>query len=108
MGLVNIAQKEKALLDILYFRSNQYYSNLVWEKLSEHKKAIDFDLLKKYAAKFNLDVVRQVGFFLDLLGIETSELKSIVAGKTGYSRMTKNSKDFNAKWRLYYDDRITH
>lgn len=108
IGLVNIAQKEKALLDILYFRSNQYYSSLVWEKLSEHKKVINFDLLKKYAAKFNLDVVRQTGFFLDLLGIETSELKLIVAGKTGYSRMTKDSKDFNAKWRLYYDHRIAH
>ena len=80
----------------------------MWEKVFEHKKVIDFNLLKKYAAKFNLDVVRQAGFFLDLLGIETGELKLIVAGKTGYSRMTKDSKDFNAKWRLYYDRRIAH
>lgn len=58
IGLVNIAQKEKAFLDILYFRSNRYYASLVWEKLREYKSRIDFDLLKQYALRFNQDVIR--------------------------------------------------
>jgi predicted transcriptional regulator of viral defense system len=106
IGLVNIAQKEKALLDILYFRSNQYYASLVWEKLSTYRRTLDFKLLKQYAGKFNLDVIRQAGFFLDRLGVDTSDLLKIVSGKTSYSKMTKESKDFNAKWRLYFDHSI--
>lgn len=106
IGLVNIAKKEKALLDILYFRSNQYYAGLVWEKLKNYKNMLDFDLLKQYAAKFNLDVIRQTGFFLDRLGVETEDLLKAISGKTSYSKMTKESKDFNAKWRLYFDNSI--
>lgn len=103
IGLVNIAQKEKALLDILYFRSNQYYASLVWERCCEYKRTIDFSLLKQYTSRFNLDVIRQIGFFLDRLGVDTSDLMKIVSGKTSYSRMAKGSKVFNAKWRLYFD-----
>lgn len=106
IGLVNIAQKEKALLDILYFRSNQYCASLVWEKLVEYKRNIDFSLLKQYTKKFSLNVIRQVGFFLDRLGLDTGDLIKIVSAKTSYSRMTKDSKDFNAKWRLYFDHNI--
>ena len=106
IGLVNIAQKEKALLDILYFRSNQYYAGLVWEKLSQYSRLIDFNLLKQYARKFNLDVIRQAGFFLERLGVDAGDLIKIVSGKTSYSKMTKGSQDFNAKWRLYFDHSI--
>ncbi len=106
IGLVNIARKEKALLDILYFRSNRYYASLVWEKLKNHKGMIDFDILKKYALKFNLDIIRQTGFFLDLLKVQTDDLTKAVSGKTSYSKMTKESNKFNSKWRLYFDHTI--
>jgi len=106
IGLVNIAQKEKAMLDMLYFRSNRYYAGLVWEKLEEYRNTIDFDLLKRYAMKFSLDVIRQTGFFLDKLDIETGDLLNALRGKTSYSRMTNGSKKFNAKWRLYFDDSV--
>lgn len=106
VGLVNIAHKEKALLDILYFRSNAYYANLVWEKLGDYKQKVDFNLLKKYATKFNLDVVRQTGFFLDLLGVDASDLEKIIKGRLSYSKMTKDSREFSAKWRLYYESGI--
>ena len=106
IGLVNIAGKEKALLDILYFRSNAYYASLVWEKLNDYKQTLDFNLLKQYARKFNLDVIRQIGLFLDRLGIDTKDLEKIIHGKNSYGKMTKESKDFNAKWRIYFDRRI--
>ncbi|RKY42392.1 MAG: hypothetical protein DRP85_03080 [Candidatus Makaraimicrobium thalassicum] len=106
IGLVNIAEKEKALLDILYFRSSQYYASLVWEKLKNYKGIIDFYRLKQYALIFNLNVIRQIGFFLDRLGIETGDLLKAVFDKTSYSKMTKKSKNFNAKWRLYIEDSV--
>lgn len=104
--LVNIAQKEKAILDILYFRSNEYYASLIWEKLSEYKDDFDFNLMKNYAKKINLDIIRQIGFFLDKLDINTEDLIKIVKNKTSYSKMTKDSQQFNSKWRLYFDNRI--
>ncbi|MCK4533292.1 hypothetical protein KAU39_05850 [bacterium] len=103
IGLVNIACKEKVILDILYFRSNAYYAGLVWEKLKEYKSEFDFDLLKNYAGKFNLDVIRQIGFFLDRLGVDTGDLAKLIKGKSSYSRMTKDAGDFNSKWRIYFD-----
>ena len=106
IGLVNMAQKEKALLDILYFRSTRYHSNLVWEKLKDYKDRIDFKVLKQYAAKFNFNIIRQVGIFLDKMGIDTKDLHSVVDGEKSYGRMTKESKHFNAKWRIYCDDSI--
>lgn len=104
IGLVNIAQKEKAILDMLYFSSNKYYINLIWEKFKEYKNDFDFNLLKGYAKKFNLSIIRQVGFFLDRLNIDTQDLAEMVKGKTSYSRMTKDSSNFDSKWRLYFND----
>lgn len=106
IGLVNIARKEKSLLDILYFRSNAYYASLVWEKLNDYKNSFDFDLFKEYAKKFNWHVIRQAGFFLDRLQVETGDLHKLIEKNTGYSRMTKESKRFDAKWRLYFDNSI--
>ncbi|MCX5692629.1 MAG: hypothetical protein NTX47_02960 [Candidatus Omnitrophica bacterium] len=106
IGLVNIVNKEKAILDMLYFRSNAYNASLIWEKLSEYKKDFDFSLVKQYAKKFNLTVIRQIGFFLDRLNIDTKELHKLIAGKNSYGRMTKECRDFDAKWRLYFDHKL--
>lgn len=106
IGTINMATKEKAILDILYFSSDIYHYSLVWEKLSAYKHRFDFDLLKKYTSKFNLDIIRKVGFFLDCLGIDTKDLHKYISGKTSYSRMTQKSRKFDAKWRLYFDNSI--
>ena len=105
-GLASIAEKEKALLDMLYFSSDVYHSGLVWEKLSEYRTMIDFSKLINYALKFNLKVIRQIGFFLDLLEIDTKKLHEKVQGKNSYSRMSSNASEFNAKWRLYFDSAV--
>ncbi len=101
--MVNIAEQEKALLDILYFSADAYHSGLVWEKLSEYRNIIDFSKLANYALKFNLKVIRQTGFFLDLLEIDSKKLHEKVKGKNSYSRMSSSASKFNAKWRLYFD-----
>lgn len=106
MKLVNIASKEKAILDILYFCSNDYYKSLVWEKLSDYKHDLNFYELMQYAERFNLSIIRQIGFFLDKLGIDTNNLYELTWNKRGYSKMTSNSETFDSKWRLYFDDKI--
>jgi len=105
-AMVNIAKKEKALLDILYFSADTYHSGMVWEKLSEHRNMIDFSKLISYALKFNLKVIRQTGFFLDLLDVDTKKLHEKVKGKNSYSRMSSSASKFNAKWRLYFDSAV--
>lgn len=101
---VNIAEAEKAILDILYFRNSIYGISLVLEKLREYKHRLDFKKLKDYAQRYNLSMVRRVGFLLDQVEIDTSDLFSQVKGKkNSYNKLTQGSTAFNAKWRLYYD-----
>jgi len=103
---VQIAEKEKALLDMLYFRTSVYNVDMVLEKLREYKEEIDFEKLKKYARMFSLSMMREIGFLLDNLGVETEDLLMFNKTEKGYSKMTKSSTVFNAKWRLYYDSDI--
>ncbi|OGS22121.1 MAG: hypothetical protein A3J83_03885 [Elusimicrobia bacterium RIFOXYA2_FULL_40_6] len=105
-GLVNIADREKALLDILYFRSGDSSLGLILEKMKEYKNDINFVRLKKYAVKFGVGIIRKTGFLLDLLEIDTADLQKSIFGKSGYDRLTKQSSKFNAKWRIYFDDKL--
>lgn len=103
--LINMALKEKALIDFLYLNSSFNSASLVYEKLENHKNIIDFKLLQTIASKFNVSVQRKIGFMLDQLDIDSNYLWSKVKKEKSYSKLTNNSKIFNAKWRLYYDDR---
>ncbi len=103
---VRMAEKEKALLDMLYFRSGSYSVDLVLEKLREYKENVDFEKIKEYARVFGLSMIRQVGFLLDLLKIDTQDFYKLAKKRGGYSKMSANSSEFNAKWRLYYDSNI--
>lgn len=104
--LVKIADLEKVVLDYLYLRKDTYSLNLVWEKLTQHTDEFDFGKLQNYAIRCNLTLRRASGFLLDQLGVNSNELYDSVKDHNGYSRLTSDAKDFNAKWRLYYDHRI--
>ena len=104
--LINMATKEKALIDYLYFDKSFYSASLVFEKIREHKNEIDFNKLQEYALKSNISIQRKIGLLLDQVNIDSSKLFEKVKLHKGLSRFTKESKIFNAKWRLYYDDRI--
>lgn len=103
---VRMAEKEKAILDMLYFRQSSYNVDLVLEKLREHKEDIDFEKLKNYSRLFGLSMIRKIGFLLDLIKIDTKNLYRLKNLKKGYSKMNANSLKFNARWRLYYDGQI--
>ncbi len=103
---VDIADIEKAILDMLYFRKDSHNISLIWEKLNEYKENFDFKKMSTYAKKFNDTMIRSTGFFLDSLEVDTEDLYEIIKGKNTYSIMDNNSKQFNSKWRLYYNHEI--
>jgi predicted transcriptional regulator of viral defense system len=104
--LVKIADLEKVILDYLYLHKDTYSLNLVWEKLTQHTDEFDFAKLQRYAIRCNLTLRRATGFLLDQLGVNSNALYDAVKDRNGYSRLTSDAKNFNAKWRLYYHHRI--
>lgn len=104
--IIKIADAEKALLDYLYLDASFYSANLVFEKLKNYQKNLDMIKLQDYATRANIATQRKIGFLLDRLNINTTILYNALKNKKGYSKFTKDSKLFNAKWRIYYDNRI--
>ncbi|MCG2676221.1 type IV toxin-antitoxin system AbiEi family antitoxin domain-containing protein [bacterium] len=100
-----VAELEKVILDYLYFKNDTYSVDLLLEKLQKAKDKIDFKKLFIYARKFPETTRRKLGFILDLLKVDTEDLHRAV-GMKGYSKLTSCSKKFNAKWRLYCEDRF--
>ena len=103
---VNIAEQEKAILDILYFRATAYAVSLVLEKLQVYEDEFDFAKLKDYSSRYSLGMVRKVGFLLDRLEIDTADLWSDEVKQNSYNKLTQDADQFNAKWRLYYDPHL--
>jgi predicted transcriptional regulator of viral defense system len=104
---VKIADAEKALIDYLYLDKSFSSASLVFEKLKDHQNSINFDKLLDYVLRSNETIKRKIGFFLDQLDLDTKKLFDSLKNKNrGFSRFTVDSKLFNAKWRIYYDDKI--
>ncbi len=104
--LINMATREKALLDYLYLDKSFYSASLVFEKIQNYQQGIDFDKLQNYALMSGVSMQRKIGLLLERINVDTSKLLENVKKHQGFSRFTKESRVFNAKWRLYYDDRI--
>lgn len=100
--LVNIASAEKALLDILSFKRDIYSIDLVLEKLKEHKESLDFKRLNKFCEKQTMAAKRILGFLFDKLAIDSSHIHDLTKASKNCTYMTKDSKKFNARWRLYF------
>lgn len=101
-----VAEIEKALLDFLHFRKDTYTIDLVIEKLKEVKNEIDPRKLAKYARLYPVTIQRRFGFLLDLVSIQSEELYNRLKKTPGFAKLTRSSNIFNAKWRIYYEDRF--
>jgi predicted transcriptional regulator of viral defense system len=104
--IVKIAEAEKALIDYLYFDKSFSSASLVFEKIKDHHSELDLDKLQTYAGRSGLTALRKIGFMLDALNLNSEQAFNALKNKRGSSRFSADSKSFNAKWRLYYDDRI--
>lgn len=102
---INIAELEKALLDYLYFKNSTYAIDLIIEKMDRMAGRVDMKKLIRYAREFPETTKRKLGFMLDLFGVDTKGLHDLVR-RNGYSKLTAASKIFNAKWRIYYENRF--
>lgn len=96
---VRIASKEKALIDMLQFHRSLVSVDMVIEKLLNHKDEIDNKKLIEFAKRSTVSVQRLLGFILDIVGLDASDLEV----NDSAVKMTAESDQFNAKWRLYYD-----
>ena len=103
---VRLAEAEKALLDYLYMDKSFASASLVFEKLREYHHELDLKKLQEYAARYGFTIARKIGFMLDQLKFDSTSLYLFIEKNRGVSLFTVDSKIFNAKWRLYYDDRI--
>jgi predicted transcriptional regulator of viral defense system len=103
---VKIADVEKALIDYLYLDNSFTSASLVFEKLKEFRESLDLEKMQDYAQKVDITLKRKIGFLLDQLNVDTQRLHQGLKGNKGFSRFTKESNVFNAKWRIYYDHRI--
>ena len=98
---MQIATVEKALLDMITFNRSIYTVDLVLEKIKEYYRDINWEKFIDLAKKQTLAVQRIAGFLMDKTNIDSSKLLKNIEGKTSASSMTKDSKKFNSKWRLY-------
>lgn len=104
---VKIAEKEKAFIDFLNFRIDTYTVDLILEKLEGDKTNLNFQKMIDYSKTYPLSTKRKLGFLLDLIDVDSSNLHKQIANNRSSNKLTKNSNIFNAKWRLYYEDRFT-
>ncbi|MHB9111892.1 MAG: type IV toxin-antitoxin system AbiEi family antitoxin domain-containing protein [Thermoleophilia bacterium] len=102
-----VAELEKALLDLLHFRRDGYTVDLLIEKLKEAKNEIDVFKMTDLSRAYPITLRRRLGFLFDLTGIDSERLHQGLKGTPGFAKLTKKSNLFNAKWRLYYEDRFT-
>jgi predicted transcriptional regulator of viral defense system len=102
-----IADLEKALLDFLYFRKDAYTIDLVLEKIRETRDVINSGKLNEYAALYSISTKRRLGYLMDICHLDSDSLHKQVLKAAGYAKLTKDSKQFNAKWRIYYENRFT-
>jgi predicted transcriptional regulator of viral defense system len=99
-----VATPEKALIDIVNFHKSQYSIDLVIEKIKEHQSDLDMARLNDYVSKFSITTIKIFGLIFDLLGLNSDALYELINSKRGTNWMLPGDNQFNAKWRLYYND----
>ncbi len=103
---VRLAEPEKALIDYLYLDRSFSSASWVFEKLRDHHQALDVNKLQIYAIQSGITLQRKIGFMLDTLKLDCFRIYQAVKENRGATHFTRDARVFNAKWRLYYDDRI--
>lgn len=99
---VSIATPEKALLDLLQYNRTFRTIDMVNEKLQENVQDLNMAQFIAFVKKSPIVVQRIVGFLFDRHKIDSAAIYTAMAQCKGYSTMTTDSTQCNAKWHLYY------
>lgn len=104
---VQIAQAEKAVIDLMQFRRSSITVDMVVEILRDNHHNVDLDRLVTYALRSPVAVQRTLGFLLDTLHLGGKQLHQAVKQSTSVTKLTDESSQYSSAWRLYYDPYFT-
>jgi len=98
-----IAQPEKALVDMVQLHRSAHSTDRVAEILSEYQESIDTERLQNYLSRSNLTTQRIFGLLFDTMDLPYNKqlIQSAQQGQAA-SKITPQSSEYSAKWRLYY------
>jgi len=98
-----LACPEKALIDMVQLHRSEHSTDQVAEVLSKYQGSIDNERLQGYLSRSNLTTQRIFGLLFDTMNLPYSDtlLRSAQQGQAA-SKLTAQSSEYNAKWRLYY------
>lgn len=100
---VRIAESEKALIDLLQFHRTGAAVDCVLEILRDNHHRLQLTRLVQWALRSPLAVQRALGFLFDQVDLDASTLAANVHASHSVTRLTADSHQYSAKWRLYYD-----
>lgn len=101
-GNALIAEKERALIDLIEYRRTTASVSFVFEILNNYTEEIDFKKLSNYLKEFSQVTIKTFGLFLDYINKDSTGLEKLINEKST-SRIFDSSTEFSNKWRLYYD-----
>lgn len=96
---INIAEKEKAIIDCLDFPRNCGGIIEVIKAIDSAKEELDFNKLLDYAKKMNNKaIINRIGYICDLLGIKIKLKPS--RHYVLLDPLIKNRRKYNNKWKI--------
>ena len=98
-----VASREKTLIDMIQFSKSAEVVDTVIEKIRDYKEEIDLEKLVQYLAKSTVSTIKIFGFIFDILKINSGDIYKLVQCNRTLVRIDSKSKDFNSKWRIYYN-----
>jgi predicted transcriptional regulator of viral defense system len=100
---VQIAEAEKAIIDLMQFARNGTTVDLVVEILRDRHQHLQIEQLADWALRSPLAVQRAVGFLLDTLGLDAAALARTAQLSKSITKLTAESSQYSSTWRLYHD-----
>lgn len=98
-----IASPEKAIVDMIQLHRSRHSTDWVAEILLEQQNRVDQKRLLGYLLRCNLTTQRIFGLLFDTIGFPyDQQLVDSAQQGQATSKLTPESNDYNAKWRLYY------
>ena len=100
---VQIADAEKALIDLLQFHRTSATVALVLETLRDAHHQLELDRLTQYARRSLIAEQPVLGFLFDLLELDASALAAATHKRQSVTRLHPKSDQCHSGWRSYHE-----